>query len=419
MNFNYVFSSISECLTAKSNGVPMGETLINILSRYKNNGIYDFHILTNPLSDSVKKIEDCMSMNIFKKNGFDHYMDSGGFQLKRGTFRKKIKSNDQAKTISLNCQADYADYGFCFDHQPKNKLNTNRNEFLDCIKKTISELDFHLKLFKEKQTKCKIFPILHCPTDMVNETLPMLLQNVSVEDRKKHFQGVSYNTMYNTKNIFRHLEKMLIVKDCLFKEGLNPHIHVLALFSLKFFLFLFLLKLYNPNFFKGITLSFDASTIYAQLARWGSVVDNFEHITMSEEPERFLKVAKKFKDFTYWVGDTYKEYAFVKDERNLVCFEPQNISKSIPNTDSTVLTQLSFYFLLDNFLKESLQMHERVESFKNQLTPYQTDLLKELAFIDNHKDFVKWFTMDKVEVFNLPKNHNYTYAKNTLDSFLG
>lgn len=419
MNFNYIFSSISKCFVAKINGVPMGETLIDILTRYKNNGIYDFHILTNPLSDSVREIKECMSMNIFEKNGFDHYMDSGGFQLSRETFNKSIKSNEEAKTISLNYQADYADYGFCFDHQPKNKKNTNRNEFLDCIKKTIFELDFHLELFKEKQTKCKIFPILHCPTDMVEETLPMLLQNVSVEDRKKHFQGVSYNRVYNNQNIFQHFEKMLAVKDCLFKEGLNPHIHVLALFSLRFFVFLFTLKSYNPDFFKDITLSFDASTIYAQLARWGSVVENFEHITMTGEPERFLKVAKKFKDFIYWVGDTYEGYAFVKDERNLVCFEPQNMTKSIPNTDSTVLTRLSYYFLLDNFLKESLQMPERVESFKNQFTPYQRDLLKELAFIDNHKDFNKWFTMDKVEAFNLPMNYDYTYAKNTLDIFFG
>ena len=344
-------------------------------------------------------------------------MDSGGFQLKQKTL--KYKSNDKAKNISLNAQVDYADYGFCFDYQPSDPRNANRNQFLNDIKKTNEEVLLHLKLFKEKQTKCKIFPILHCPTDMVEETFPMLLDGISQEDRDKHLQGISYSRNYNTQNNFRHIEKMLAFKDGIVKEGLNPHIHILALFSLKFFVFLHLLKSFNPNFFKNVTLSFDASSICTQLNRWGSSVNDYKIITRQENPEDFNKWIDRLKDFIYRLDDTYEEFAFVKDEKNQVLFQPENITRKVPGTNSLEITQITMFFLICDFLEQALRMSEYVEHMKSNHTPYQLDLLKELAFIDNHKDFVKWFTMDKIQVFDLPKNHDFSYASNTLDSFFG
>lgn len=417
MNINYIFSAVVGVLSREVGGKIIGETLLPTLTQFKNNSIYDFHILSNALSDPIPSIKKCFENELFKKGGFDHYMDSGGFQLAQGTM--VVKNHTDAKNISLTAQADYGDYGFCFDYQPSDNRNTNRKQFLDNIEKTNKEVLMHLKLFKEKQTKCKIFPILHCPTDMVEETLPMLLDGISSEDRNRHLQGLSYNRVYNAQNNFRHFEKMLAFKDGIIKEGLNPHIHVLALFSLKYFIFLYLLKSFNPNFFKGVTLSFDASTVCWSLARWGMVIYRFEQFAIKENMEQSKQWANKFKDFAYQVSDTYDEFAFIKDEKNVVLFELDNIAKGVPGTDSNLFIPLVSIFLISNFLEESLQMPEYIEWEKNKCTPYQLDLLKELAFIDNHKDFVKWFTIDKIQAFNLPRNHNFKYASNTLDSFFG
>lgn len=417
MRVNYIFSAIVGILAKEVGGKMVGEILLPELTRFKNNNIYDFHILSNALSDPIAAIEKCFKNNLFKKGGFEHYMDSGGFQLAQGTM--KIKNHTDAKNISLNAQADYGDYGFCFDYQPSDNRNTNRKQFLDDIKKTNNEILIHLKLFKEKQTKCKIFPILHCPTDMVEETLPILLDGISSEDKNEHLQGLSYNRVYNTQNNFRHLEKMLAFKDSIVKEGLNPHIHILALFSLKYFIFLYLLKSFNPNFFKGVTLSFDASTVCGEVARWGTMIWHFERFKLNEDKELSKQWVTKFKDFAYRVANTYDEFAFIKNEKNAVLFEPNNIAKGIPGTDSNYITPFVSIFLISNFLEESLQMPEYVEQEKNKYTPYQLDLLKELAFIDNYKDFVKWFTIDKIQAFNLPRNHDFKYASNTLDCFFG
>ncbi len=330
-------------------------------------------LLCNPLTDG--KYEETLN-KYFHRKDVDIYLDSGGFQLLRGTFKGK---KDEIKEQVYKKMAEHADYAFCFDESPleNNGKTYNHEKAVWAALETNKNIIRQIEVFKETQAKTKILPIFQIKEEDREGAAENLLQNLDFN----YIGGVSLNSRTWGASGTLNFSRLAFFKETIKKFPQCPNfLHLLGYGEIR--TLAPVLAIQQTGYLgDDSVISADSSSYPLALKKWGMVPKtdgSAKRVSAS-----LSNGGKDWYNFQKWCLDNLGEY-LSEDFKDIGHFDTKKVSTNngVVNAAILMIARKGFRNLAKNPIEFSLKY--------GYLNEPQVRSIEAFGKTDDFKDYEEW-----------------------------